>query len=124
MCLVHHESLYLMKHRRVRGIVIMAVNRAGDNNLQRRLAAFHSPNLDRRGVRPEQSIVGDENRILHIPRRMIFGKIQRFKIMVIVLDVGATGDLETQTVKDLDNLIDHQRERMRLRRAQSGCREV
>ncbi len=103
---VHYESLYLMKHWRVCSIVIMPVDRAGDNNLQRRLAAFHSPDLDRRGVRPQQSI-GNENCVLHIPRRMILGKIQRFKIMVIILDVGSTGDLETQTVKDLDDLIDH-----------------
>ena len=43
---------------------------------------------------------------------MIFGKVQRFKIVVIVLDVGAAGDLETQAVKNIDDLVDHQRERM------------
>ena len=105
MCLVDHESFDLMKHRRMRGIVIVTVNRAGHDDLQRRLAVFHGADLHRRGVRPQQSIVGDKNRILHIPRGMIFGKVQRFKIVVIVLDVGAAGDLETQAVKNIDNLV-------------------
>ena len=52
MCLVHHESFDLMKHRRVSGVVIVAINRAGDDDLQRRLAVFHGPDLHRRGVRP------------------------------------------------------------------------
>ncbi len=89
----------------MRGIVIVTINRAWHDDLQRRLAVFHGADLHRRGVRPQQPIVGDENSILHIPSRMIFRKVERFKIMIIVLNVGAAGDFKAQAVKNIDNFV-------------------
>ena len=43
---------------------------------------------------------------------MVFGNIERFEVVVIVLDIGTAGDLETHAEKNLDDLVDHQRQRV------------
>ena len=61
--------------------------------------------------------VGDKEGILHVARRMIFGNIERFEVMVIVFDIRAAGDLETHARKNIDDLVDDQRQRMGAARA-------
>src|SRR5262245_24803944 len=60
----------------------------------------------------EQHVVGDKKGVLHIPRWMILGNIQRFEIVVVILDIWPAGDLESHTPKDIDDLIHHKRQRV------------
>ena len=52
--LVHHEAFHLMKHRRVGRVIIVPIDRARNDNLQRWLALFHGANLHRRSMSSEQ----------------------------------------------------------------------
>ncbi len=63
-------------------------------------------------MRAQQPSIGDEKCILHVARRMVFGNIERFEIVVVVFDVRTAGDLEAHAPKDIDDLVDHQRQRM------------
>src|SRR5262245_27840962 len=60
----------------------------------------------------EQHTAGDKKGILHIPRWMILGNIESLKVVVVVFDVRTTGDLESHTPKDIDDLIHHKRQRV------------
>src|SRR5208337_4426460 len=53
----------------------------------------------------QQDIVVDKKRILHVPGRMVFGKIQRFEVIIIEFDLGSFGCLETKTGKYLRYLL-------------------
>src|SRR5688572_16781987 len=75
--IVDHEPFDLMEHRRVRRVVVVAIDRAGHDDLQRRPAALHGADLHRRGVRSQQPAVRYKEGILHVARRMVFGKIER-----------------------------------------------
>ena len=43
---------------------------------------------------------------------MILGNVERLKVVVIVLDIGAASDLEAHARKDIDDLVDHERQRV------------
>src|SRR5262245_4745112 len=60
----------------------------------------------------EQHTAGHKKSVLHIPRWMILGNIEGLKVVVVVFDVRTTGDLESHTPKDIDDLIHHQRQRV------------
>jgi hypothetical protein len=51
--LVDHEPLDLVEHRRMRGVGILAIGLAGDDDADRRLLRFHRAHLHRRGVRAQ-----------------------------------------------------------------------
>ena len=68
----------------------------------------------------QQIAAGDKKSILHVARRMVFGNIERFEVMIIVFDIGAAGDLEAHAGKDIDDFIDHQRQRMDMASARSA----
>ncbi len=104
-------------------VVIVAINRAGNDDLQRRLTAFHGANLHRRSMSSQQVGAGDEKSILHVARRMVFGNIERFEVVIIVLDIGTAGDFETHAQKDLDDLVDHQRYRVAMATLQPRPRQ-
>ena len=44
---IHHKTLHLVEHRRMSSVIIMAINCAWYDHLQRRLPALHGANLDR-----------------------------------------------------------------------------
>src|SRR4030095_3216730 len=60
----------------------------------------------------EQHAAADKKGVLHIPRWMILGNIEGFKVVVVVLDVRTTGDLEAHTPKDIDDLVHDRRQRV------------
>ena len=90
-------------------VVIVAIDGSRDDDLERRLAALHSADLYRRRMGPQQHAVGDKKSVLHIPSWMILGNIEGLKVVVIILDVRTTGDLESHAPKDIDDLVHHQR---------------
>src|SRR5512132_677771 len=61
---------------------------------------------------PQQHAVGDKKSVLHIPSWMILGNIEGLKVVVVILDVRTTGDLESHAPKDIDDLVQHKREWM------------
>ena len=44
---------------------------------------------------------------------MVLGNVERFEVVIIVFDIRAAGDLETHARKNIDNLVDHEGQRMR-----------
>ena len=71
---VEDQSLALVEHRRVRGVVVGAVGAADDNDADRRLAGQHGADLHRRGLRAQHrrwrvSLRGEVERVLVGARR-------------------------------------------------------
>ena len=44
----------------------------------------------------QQHIVVDKKGILHVPGRMVLGKVQRLEVIIIEFDLGPFGYLETK----------------------------
>src|SRR3990170_1652747 len=109
---IHHESLDLMKHRRMGGVVVMAEHGPRGDDLQRRSTLLHHTDLHWRGMGSKQAILRDKKGILHIPGRMVRGHIERFEIVIVIFDIRPPGDLKPHGQKDIDNLIHHKCQRM------------
>ena len=54
----------------------------------------HGADLHRGGVRAQQAPVGEVERVVHRPRRMIGGDVERFEVVEVVLDLRTRGHLE------------------------------
>ena len=70
-------------------IGITAKDFSGCKQTDRRFFGEHGPNLDRRGVCPQKLARVKIKRIVHLPRRVIFGDVKGFKVIVFVFDVGS-----------------------------------
>ena len=55
---------------------------------------FHVADLHRRGMRAQEPVRVEIESIVHRPRRVIRGDIERLEIVIIVLDFGTVGDSE------------------------------
>ena len=55
--------------------------------------------LHRRGVRAQQPPVGEVEGVVHRPRRMIGGNVERLEVVEVVLDLRARGDIEAGTAE-------------------------
>src|ERR1041385_3773212 len=60
----------------------------------------------------EHPIAGNKKSVLHVASRMILGKIKRFEIVVIVFDVRSARDFESHAPENIDNLVNHECQRM------------
>src|SRR6185295_9299675 len=107
-------------------VIIVAVNRTGDYYLKRRVARFHRADLHRGCMGSEHSIIGNKKSILHVAGGMILGKIKCLEIMVIILNVRSTRDFEPHAPENIDDLVDHECQRMAAssRRPRSGERDI
>ena len=106
-----------MEHRRVGGIRILPVGLAGDDDADRRLLCLHGANLNRRGVGAQQlalaALVGrEEERVVHLARRMAGREVERGEIVVVGLDVGTFGDREAHIGEDRGDFVDDLADRM------------
>ena len=115
------EPLDLLEHRRVRQVqVVAAIDLTGHDNPHWRLVALHIANLHRRGVRAEErgrpaetrDLAGEIQGVLHIPRRMLGGHVERFEVVVIVLDLGAFEHLIAEACENRLDLLAHDCQRM------------
>src|SRR5690606_10456834 len=109
--LVDHEPFKLVEHRRVRRVRVGPVCFAGNDNADWRLLRFHRANLHRRSVCPQKlafsrSIRLQEERVVHLARRMPFREVQSGKVIVVSLDVWPFSDLEAQIAKNGSNFVD------------------
>ena len=110
--LVDDEALDLVEHRRVGLVRVHAVGAAGDDDADRRLVGLHRPDLHRRGVGAEKHPLAigprvEEERVVHLPRRVADGEIEGGEIVVVGLDVRPLGDLEAHVGEDRGDLVDH-----------------
>jgi hypothetical protein len=82
---------------------------AGDDDLHRRPAVLHHPNLHGRRVRAQKKIIEalDIERVPVVAGGVIFWHIEGFKVIVIRLDFGAGDDLKAQSDKDIFELFGH-----------------
>ena len=99
--LVDDEAFDLMKHRRVRLVGIAAIGAAGADDADRRLLLQHRANLHRARMRAQQFALArrirlQEERVVHLARRMIRRKIELGEIIIVGLDIRPFGDGEAQ----------------------------
>ena len=118
--------------------VVAAIDRANRDQPHRRIVLLHVPDLHRRRVRAQQrqrlrrmargSVaegrgfspgvrrrlhrLREIQRVLHVARRMLGGHVERFEVVVVVLDLGAFEHLIAETREDLLHLFAHEAERM------------
>ena len=79
--------------------------------------AQHGAHLHRRGVRAQQKARSvllriEEERIVHVARRMIFRKVELGEVVVFGLDVGTFGDRKAHVGEDRGQFVGHLRDRM------------
>ena len=104
--LVHHQAFDLVEHGRVGHVRIPAVGLARHDDPDRRPLRFHGADLHGRGVGAEQHLFGHEQGVLHVPGRMVLGKVQGLEVVVIQLDLGAFGDVEAHAAEDGGDVLD------------------
>src|SRR5579864_1385657 len=92
--LPHHESLELVKHRRVRHVRVAAVDASRSNDGEWRTAVEERPDLHRGGVGAQQPPVREVEGIMEGARRMILRDIERGEIVEVVLDLRPRGNVE------------------------------
>ena len=80
-------------------------------------------------VRSKQAIAlrllllsGEEDRVLHIARRMIRRKVQRLEVVVVGLDLGAFADGVAHRLEDRDDLVHRAHDGMLRAQADGECR--
>ena len=94
--LVDHQALDLVKHRRVRHVMIAAIHASRRDHAPMAACAFSMrADLHRRGVRAQQPPVGEIEGVVHRARRVIGGDVERLEIVEVVFDLGTGRDLET-----------------------------
>ena len=125
---VDHQPLDLMKHRRVRRIVVHAEGAAGDDDADRRLLRHHRADLNGRGVGAQHEPgavrpLGKIERVVLLARRVLEGDVKRGEIVEILLDMRAFGDRETHFAKDRHDLVDRLADRMKPPCGGEGHRE-
>ena len=68
---------------------------------------LHGAYLDRRGMCAQQDvgILFDEERVLHVARRVFGREVERREDMPVVLDFGSVGHGVAQAREDLDDFV-------------------
>ena len=115
--LVDDQALDLVEHRRVGLVRVDAIGAARDDDADRRLLRHHGADLHRRGVRAQQQpravrLRIEEERVVHVPRRMAFGKVELGEIVIVGLDVGTFRHRKAHVGEDRGQLVDHLADRM------------
>ena len=90
---INHQAFYLMKHRRMRRIMIRAIGAARHNHANGRRFSQHCADLHRRcmGAQHWAPTIHRRHvkRIMILPRWMVVWDIERAEIMPIAFDIGA-----------------------------------
>jgi len=79
--------------------------------------------LNRGGMGTQKSFRCYKKGVLHIPGRMVLGQIQRLKIIIVHLNLGALGYGKTQTQEYILYLTGHRRKRVQPARAKYRSRQ-
>ena len=130
---VDHQPFDLVEHRRVGGVAVGAVGAARRDDADAAAAATASSgsaparcgcaaaSLAAPG-RPSPSGAGEIEGVVHRPRRVALGDVERGEIVPVVLDLGPGRDREAQVGENLGELVHHLADRMdaALRRRRAG----
>ena len=104
--LIDDKPLDLMEDGGVGGIDgIAAVHAAGRDDADGRLSLLHGADLHRGGLGAQQHLIGDIKGILRIPGGVVRRQVERFKVVVIQLDLRAGDDIKAHAEEDLLDLI-------------------
>ena len=143
--LADDQAFDLVEHRRVREVeIVRAIDRTNRDQPHRRRVLLHVANLHRAGVRAQQrqrprrpgrldagvgagiSGVSQVERVLHVARRMFRRHVERFEVVVIVLDLRPFEHLVAEPREDVDHFVADQAERMTMTelRDAAGQRDV
>ena len=98
------------------GIIVIAVHRSGRDHADRRirLLTLHHPRLYTAGLRAQQEIIRNIKSILHVSGRMVFGKIQGFKVKIIIVNFGPFHHVKAHMHENLFNRTVRQRNGMQM----------
>ena len=102
--LVDREPLDLVELRRVRRVVVAAVDAAGDDDVDRRRLQLHRARLHRARVRPQDDVVPDVEGVGAVARGVRDRVVERVEVVVDEVDLGALGDREAEAEEDVLDL--------------------
>ncbi len=110
--LVDGKALDLMEHRRMRLVVIGAIDTAGRDDPDRRAVLLHRADLHRRGVRAQNvrraviALGAVHIEGIHLGAgRMVAGDVQRVKVIPVAVDLRAFGHGKAHIGKDRGNFF-------------------
>ena len=111
-----------IEHRQVRRVGRLAAeDAAGADDADGRLRPLHDPDLDGRGVGPQEQVALDEERVPLVAGRMVGREVEGLEVVVVGLDLGALLDGEAHAEEDpLDLLLEERRADGAPRRSASG----
>jgi hypothetical protein len=110
--LVDREPLDLVELRRVGRVGVAAVDPARDDDVQRWRVLLHRADLHRRGVRAQDDVAGDVERVRAQPRGVRRVVVERVEVVVDGLDLGPLHDVEAQAEEDVLDLAPHRGEQV------------
>ena len=114
---VDDETFDLMEHRRMRLVGIATIGAAGADDADRRALREHRAHLHRARMRAQQftragRIRFQEERVVHLARRMIRLKIELGEIIIVGFDIRSFGDGEAEIGEDRRKLVHDLRNRV------------
>ena len=84
---------------------------------------LHRADLDGRGVRAQQSTVAEIEGVVHRPRRVVGGDVERLEVVEVVLDLRAFRDAESRPAEDCLDSQARARHRMKAADRLSAARQ-
>ncbi len=125
--LVDEEGLDLVKHRRVRHVVVAAIHAARRDEGHGRLVRGHGANLHVAGVRSQKVPGGGPEAVLHVRGRVIGRKAELREVVLLQLHVRTVMHGEAEAAEDGDDLLAHDGDGMLVterRQRAPGQREI
>lgn len=92
--LIDDQTLDLVEHRRVGHVVVHAVHAARHDHRERQPPLAQFADLHRGGMGPQQPPVREIEGVVHRPRRVVGGDVERLEVVEVVLDLRTGRDLE------------------------------
>jgi hypothetical protein len=116
---IDHQAFDLVEHRRVRRRPSPSGRPARRDDPQAGACGKHRPHLHRAGVRPEQHASvrrglfhREIERVVHRPRRMAFGHVERGEVVPVALDLRPGRHREAEIGEDFGEFVHHLADRV------------
>ena len=109
---IDHQAFDLVKHRRMRGVMISAIGAAGGDDANGRFLAEHGADLQRRGLgaqhqRPAIGAgAGEVEGVLVLPGGVMVGDVEGAEIIPVALNVRAFDGGEAHGAEDGGEFLD------------------
>src|SRR5215208_838369 len=124
--LVYRQALNLVEHRGVGRVRVAPVDSPRANHIDGRLVGKHRPDLDRRGVSPQDQALVQEEGGLHPACRVARGDVERREVVVVGLDLWPLGHAIAHAHEEVHHVIydPHRGMQVTLRKRHPGQRNV